>query len=82
MFNPVWARRSASGQLDGLAAGFQKKVGRQGLVPWRQSTNSDLMWNPDSESLAARFAHWYNVRRAVPPRGGAEGSDRAASRSA
>ncbi|EST34878.1 hypothetical protein M878_08420 [Streptomyces roseochromogenus subsp. oscitans DS 12.976] len=56
------ARRGASGQLDGLAAGFQKKVGRLVLGPWTLSTNCDLMWNPEGQPLAARFAHWYNAR--------------------
>ncbi|MEU1408171.1 FAD-dependent monooxygenase [Streptomyces sp. NPDC005728] len=56
------ARRRSSGQLDGLAGEFQKKVGRLLLGPWTLSTNSDLMWNPDGQPLAARFAHWYNLR--------------------
>ncbi|WP_051430127.1 FAD-dependent oxidoreductase [Streptomyces roseochromogenus] len=55
-------RHSASGRLDGLAGGFQKKVGRLVLGPWTLSTNSDLMWNPEGQPLAARFAHWYNTR--------------------
>ena len=55
-------RRRATGRLDGLARGFQKKVGRLVLLPWTVSTNSDLMWTPDGQSLAARFAHWYNTR--------------------
>ncbi|WP_159050356.1 FAD-dependent oxidoreductase [Streptomyces cellostaticus] len=56
------ARHSASARLDGLAGGFQKKVGRLLLGPWTLSTNSDLMWNPEGQPLAARFAHWYNTR--------------------
>ncbi|MGW2426608.1 FAD-dependent oxidoreductase [Streptomyces sp. NPDC001709] len=56
------ARRSASGHLDGLAAGFQKKVGRLVFGPWTLSTGCDLMWHPESQPLAARFAHWYNTR--------------------
>ncbi len=57
------ARRSASGkQLDGMAGGYQKRVGRLLLGPWTLSTNSDLMWNPDPQPLGARFAHWYNTR--------------------
>ncbi|MEU4925646.1 FAD-dependent monooxygenase [Streptomyces yokosukanensis] len=52
----------ASGRLDGLARGFQKKVGRLVLGPWTLSTNSDLMWSPKGQPLAARFAHWYNTR--------------------
>ncbi|OIJ98514.1 hypothetical protein BIV23_29625 [Streptomyces monashensis] len=55
-------RRSAAGRLDGLAGGFQKKVGRLLLGPWTLSTNSDLMWSPKGQPLAARFAHWYNTR--------------------
>ncbi|MGW2420254.1 FAD-dependent oxidoreductase [Streptomyces sp. NPDC001709] len=55
-------RRRAAGRLDGLAAGFQKKVGRLVLAPWTLSTNSDLMWAPKGQPLAARFAHWYNTR--------------------
>ncbi|WP_369388976.1 FAD-dependent oxidoreductase [Streptomyces sp. CG1] len=55
-------RHSATGRLDGLAGGFQKKVGRLVLLPWTVSTNSDLMWTPDGQPLAARFAHWYNMR--------------------
>ncbi|WP_159033076.1 FAD-dependent oxidoreductase [Streptomyces fodineus] len=55
-------RRSATGRLDGLAPGFQKKVGRLLLGPWTLSTNSDLMWTPKGQPLAARFAHWYNTR--------------------
>ncbi|MGW0770250.1 FAD-dependent oxidoreductase [Streptomyces sp. NPDC002676] len=56
------ARRRSGQQLDGLAAGFQKKLGRLLLGPWTLSTNSDLMWNPERQPLAARFAHWYNTR--------------------
>ncbi|MGW0586078.1 NAD(P)/FAD-dependent oxidoreductase, partial [Streptomyces sp. NPDC002920] len=56
------ARCAGSGRLDGLAAGFQKKVGRLVLGPWTLSTNSDLMWNPERQPPAARFAHWYNTR--------------------
>ncbi|MGW2316652.1 FAD-dependent oxidoreductase [Streptomyces sp. NPDC001680] len=55
-------RCRAAGRLDGTARGFQKKVGRLVLLPWTVSTNSDLMWTPDGQSLAARFAHWYNMR--------------------
>ncbi|MFB7509072.1 NAD(P)/FAD-dependent oxidoreductase [Streptomyces broussonetiae] len=55
-------RRGPSGRLDGLAAGFQKKVGRLLRSPWMLSTNSDLMWNPHGRPLAVRFAHWYNAR--------------------
>ncbi|MEU8968897.1 FAD-dependent monooxygenase [Streptomyces monashensis] len=55
-------RHSASGRLDGLARGFQKKLGRVLLGPWTLSTNSDLMWTPDGQPLTARFAHWYNTR--------------------
>lgn len=56
------ARHSASARLDGLAGGFQKRVGRLLLGPWTLSTNSDLMWNPEGRPPAARFAHWYNTR--------------------
>lgn len=63
LLHRMLARRSASGkQLDGLARGFQKRVGRLLLGPWTLSTNSDLMWNPDRRPLGARFAHWYNTR--------------------
>ncbi|WP_071370415.1 NAD(P)/FAD-dependent oxidoreductase [Streptomyces sp. MUSC 14] len=55
-------RHSASGRLDGLARGFQKKLGRVLLGPWTLSTNSDLMWTPAGRPLTARFAHWYNTR--------------------
>ncbi|MFJ9817948.1 NAD(P)/FAD-dependent oxidoreductase [Streptomyces sp. NPDC101151] len=55
-------RRGAGRRLDGLAGDFQKKLGRLLLGPWTLSTNSDLMWNPDRQPLAARFAHWYNTR--------------------
>jgi hypothetical protein len=55
-------RRRASGRLDGLAGGFQKKLGRLLLGPWTPSTDSDLMWTPHGQPLAARFAHWYNTR--------------------
>ncbi|MFI1362008.1 FAD-dependent oxidoreductase [Streptomyces griseochromogenes] len=55
-------RHTTTGRLDGLARGFQKKVGRLLLGPWTLSTNSDLMWNPKGQPLAARFAHWYNTR--------------------
>lgn len=62
LLQDVLARRRASGRLDGLAGGFQKKVGRLVLGPWTLSTNSDLMWDPEDRPLAARFAHWYNTR--------------------
>ncbi|MGW0732487.1 FAD-dependent oxidoreductase [Streptomyces sp. NPDC002851] len=63
LLHRMLARRSASGkQLDGLAGGYQKRVGRLLLGPWTLSTNSDLMWNPDCRPLGARFAHWYNTR--------------------
>ncbi|MEU1408660.1 FAD-dependent monooxygenase [Streptomyces sp. NPDC005728] len=55
-------RHRASGRLDGLGGAFQKKLGRLLLGPWTLSTNSDLMWTPDRQPLAARFAHWYNTR--------------------
>ncbi|MEV5876064.1 FAD-dependent monooxygenase [Streptomyces sp. NPDC052101] len=55
-------RHRASGRLDGLARGFQRKVGRLVLLPWTVSTNSDLMWSPKGQPLAVRFAHWYNTR--------------------
>ncbi|MFG2123625.1 FAD-dependent oxidoreductase [Streptomyces sp. NPDC048710] len=56
------ARHSHSRRLDGLAGDFQKKLGRLLIGPWTLATNSDLMWNPDRQPLAARFAHWYNTR--------------------
>jgi 2-polyprenyl-6-methoxyphenol hydroxylase-like FAD-dependent oxidoreductase len=63
LLHRMLARRSASGkQLDGLAGGYQKRVGRLLLGPWTLSTNSDLMWNRDRQPLGARFAHWYNTR--------------------
>ncbi|MEU2714917.1 FAD-dependent monooxygenase [Streptomyces sp. NPDC007205] len=62
LLHDMLKRRRASGQLDGLAGGFQKKLGRLLLGPWTLSTNSDLMWNPAGRPLAARFAHWYNTR--------------------
>ncbi|MFF3915620.1 FAD-dependent oxidoreductase [Streptomyces sp. NPDC001852] len=55
-------RHGTTGRLDGLARGFQRKVGRLLLLPWTVSTNSDLMWTPGGRSLAARIAHWYNMR--------------------
>ncbi|MEU8029272.1 FAD-dependent monooxygenase [Streptomyces sp. NPDC049099] len=62
LLHDMLKRRRASGQLDGLAGGYQKKLGRLLLGPWTLSTNSDLMWNPAGQPLAARFAHWYNTR--------------------
>lgn len=63
LLHRMLARRSSGGkQLDGLAAGYQKRVGRLLLGPWTLSTNSDLMWNPDRQPLGARIAHWYNTR--------------------
>ncbi|MCB5168326.1 FAD-dependent monooxygenase [Streptomyces bambusae] len=57
------ARRRATGRrLAGFAADFQKRVARLVLGPWTLSTNSDLMWAPDGQPLAARIAHWYNAR--------------------
>ncbi|MGW7379111.1 FAD-dependent oxidoreductase [Streptomyces sp. NPDC054794] len=56
------ARAGASARLDGLARDFQKKLGRLLMGPWTLSTNSDLMWTPSGQPLAARFAHWYNTR--------------------
>ncbi|WP_051926351.1 FAD-dependent oxidoreductase [Streptomyces durhamensis] len=55
-------RCRAAGRLDGLAGGFQKRLGRLLLGPWTLSTNSDLMWTAGGQPLAARFAHWYNTR--------------------
>ncbi|MEU7033406.1 hypothetical protein ABZ958_06930 [Streptomyces sp. NPDC046237] len=48
--------------LDGVARGFQRRVGRLLLAPWTLSTNSDLMWNPRRQPAGARFGHWYNTR--------------------
>jgi 2-polyprenyl-6-methoxyphenol hydroxylase-like FAD-dependent oxidoreductase len=63
LLHRMLARRSSGGkQLDGLAGGYQKRVGRLLLGPWTLSTNSDLMWNPDRQPLGARIAHWYNTR--------------------
>ncbi|GAA2823513.1 FAD-dependent monooxygenase [Kitasatospora sp. CM 4170] len=56
------ADRGPEQGLDGLARAYQRRLARLVLPPWTLSTNSDLMWSPGGQPLAARIAHWYNER--------------------
>ncbi|MFG3280342.1 FAD-dependent oxidoreductase [Streptomyces sp. NPDC048111] len=53
-------RRSTGAGLTGLSRQYLRAAAGIIKVPWSLSTTSDLMWNPDGQPLAARFAHWYN----------------------
>lgn len=62
----------SQGDFDGLAASFQKRLGKELIAPWQQATNEDMRW-PETEgkqnlSPVMRFMNNYlkQVMQAMP----------------
>ncbi|MFD6826142.1 FAD-dependent oxidoreductase [Streptomyces sp. NPDC060085] len=48
-----------TGQLQGIARRFQKRIAKSMRLPWLMATSADLAWTPNAAPLSARLSHWY-----------------------